>query len=391
MNKKGTIYHWIAFAIIGGIGLFSMLVYSTTSDFGLSAQGDWMNDFLKDISSSTQDSLLGIDQTAHFAGKIIVKNLSQNAGYLSETFPTCGLYEAVPLWNEADDFCFPEIKEEVNKIFTNKFNELYQGYKENESEKFNYEITMEGQDLIGVTNEGTLITKKLGTSQEVEPNFRVDLGYDFNEYQELFQEAIRLVSFCSGAFDLQFCLDEGLKENWKLNRCDDEIETLDIIERKAIFCVESKFGFVRPNYVFEPVKYQLALDFTPNGPMPAFVKETYTNNGNIIVKFLPGILADSHTIYLTNVDGRDYVGSVTDFNNQYYLSGDSVNGINIKAEEMQLTCPDIKEAGFVYVCDDELVYVTSISNYDIDRDLFVAITSVYLGEESDISGFVVVE
>jgi hypothetical protein len=251
MNKKGSVIHWIIFGILAGFGIFFVLRVDTDIE---GVTGKWQADFLEDYYLEAEKDLLVRDQAAKFAGWQTVLELGEKGGFVEGS---CESMEDYSLWNGPEGWCvfLPDIKE----VFSMKVKEKLKIYSE---------IKTEGKDLIGKGNKETIMSPYVPKSSLVvvpyvkyiyDTSFRVDLGYDFDEYEEILGEAQDLVSECKDNTVLEECIGQEMKSHWKLKDCNDEEYWEE--GRKVLFCVESKSKVINSEGELVLVEYRLALDF----------------------------------------------------------------------------------------------------------------------------------
>ena len=93
--------------------------------------------------------------------------------------------------------------------------------------------------------------------------FRANLGYDFDEYFLLQDQAKKMVNECKSAPQLQDCLQKIKPAYWKFGSCDTEL--FEEKEGKIIFCIDSPGKYtVFEKGAFVPVRYKVGLDFGMN-------------------------------------------------------------------------------------------------------------------------------
>lgn len=245
-SKKGALFHWITFAVLGALGLFLILTFST--DLGVTIKGEQQLGFLQDFYLQGEGELLKLDQQASFVGKEVVLELVEKAGYLDSS--ECGSLDGINLWNKGNNLCFPSLKEDVN----NSFNRVWR----EQIDETTYLIEFVGLELIGNTQDQFEIVRQ-GDKYSLDKDFRINLGYSFEEFFQLQTEAIFLLGTCSGK-ELPVCLNENKPIYWKFTSCTNELYQEN--EKIVLFCVESpNYNLFDDNGAKKRIEYKIGLDF----------------------------------------------------------------------------------------------------------------------------------
>jgi hypothetical protein len=247
MNKKGALFHWI------GIVLVFVLAFVMLSpiEFGVKAKGDWQLDFLQHNFIEAEKQLADTDELALQVGRKVVLSLASKGGFADT--PDCGSSGEVIYWNKDQDFCFLKVDEDLNT----EFNFWYKQYDKDA----NYTISREGNELIGKTDTEIVLGSGNPQFYTVNSGFRVNVGYDFDEYFLLQDQAKKVVAECKSAADLQDCLQKVKPGNWNFGSCLNE--SFIAQDQKVAFCASSEYT-VLDGGVFVPVEYKFGLDFGMN-------------------------------------------------------------------------------------------------------------------------------
>lgn len=250
MNRKGAVLHWIVFLILGAFGLFFILTAKVEIK-GL--DGYWQLNFLEDYYLEAEKDLLKMEEEAKFAGWEAVLELVEEGGGESE----CGILEGFNLRNDLEGFCLVDVEGNFLLKVKEKLGGIYSEFK------------LEGKDLIGKGEKKSIVTANPFdipyanidyASYTYNTSFRVNLGYNFDEYNSLLMEAQDLVPKCRGEVDLEKCVEEGRGVDWRLKDCDKE--EYNETGRKVLFCVETGIKIYNSEKKLVPVRYKFALDFT---------------------------------------------------------------------------------------------------------------------------------
>ena len=98
------------------------------------------------------------------------------------------------------------------------------------------------------------------TSYRVPAHFRIFLGYEFDEYSQLQEEAVALLDSCRGNTLLQPCIESNRPSRWKFSSCTQE--QFQENNGNVPFCVLSNFTLFDKEGKTIPVHYLLGLDFS---------------------------------------------------------------------------------------------------------------------------------
>ena len=202
-SKKGALFHWIGIVLIFALAF----VVLSPAEFGVKPKGTWQLGFLHYNFVEAEKQLADSDQIALEMGRKTVLSLASKGGFAD--MPSCGAVDGVTYWNEGTDFCFLNVDKEVNEQFA----ELYKKYDKNAS----FILSRQGKELIGKTDREVLLGQKDEQYYALNPGFRVDVDYDFDEYFKLQDEAKKMVNECKSAPQLQDCLEKVKPSYWKFS------------------------------------------------------------------------------------------------------------------------------------------------------------------------------
>lgn len=249
-SKKGALFHWIGVVVIFALALAVL----SPVEFGVKPKGAWQLDFLHYNFIEAEKQLADNDQLAAEVGRKTVLSLASKGGFAEP--PSCGAEDGIAYWNKGKDFCFLNV---VDDQITKEFNSLYREYGKETS----FTVSHQGKEMIGKTDKEILLGQKAAQYYALNPGFRVNLDYNFDEYFGLQDEGKKLVNECKSAEKLQGCLEKVKPSYWKFSNCASEL----FVEkgRKVVFCVESPGKYaIFENGEFVPVQYKLGLDFGMN-------------------------------------------------------------------------------------------------------------------------------
>jgi len=382
MNKKGTLVHWIILGLLVALGIFFLM--SEKSKFGIDVKGEWQLDFLKENFLEAEKKLLQTDSIVKNIGTGFALDLAENGGFEEGTGSDCGEYNGINTWNKKNKWCFTyqNLSQMVVSMAGERLSEkLPQNFSE---------ININGFFLTGKGKQDNIVTKNARYSYDT--SFAVNLGYSFEEYALLEQEAHRLVTNCQNEKELKDCLDQLKLNYWKYSSCDAEEESYSESLRKVLFCV------VSPNLAYLPVggsseqkliNYKLALDFTPTKPFAVEAEVSYDLDKDFYeISFEQDLWADSYNLHYTNwpsvLEKKGLVEEVFSLMVEGFgYFHKTVSFANPEKED----CPSDKKAGNVYLCSDKVVYVLKDEELVLGGRYFFAVTSVWGEEESEILEF----
>ncbi len=249
MNSKGALFHWIGIVVIL---VLAFAIFSPV-EFGVKPKGTWQLDFLQYNFIEGKKQLADADQLALEVGRKTVLSLAEKGGFADA--PSCGSDGEINYWNRGQDFCFLNVDESVNA----EFNSLYKKYDKTVS----FTVSRQGKELIGKTDKEILLGQKNAQFYVLNSGFRVNFGYDFDEYFKLQDQAKKMVNECKAASNIQDCVEKVKPSYWKFSSC--ENAQFAAKGQKVHFCVESPEKYtIFENGRFVPVQYKFGLDFGMN-------------------------------------------------------------------------------------------------------------------------------
>lgn len=235
-SRRGAIFHWVIFGIVAAIGLFFLLTNSFTPS--VEVRGKWHLDFLHDTVYAAEVDLLALDQDARDFGQKLALQLAEKGGFVEDS--ACGIYNIRQLWNKKERWCIVNVKDSVSRLYQQHFLPR------------DFEITFADTAVIGKSGRKTIDkSQKYTQNYTYNYDFTVDIGYNFDEYVLLEQDARALVTLCKNSDNLTKCLE---KKPLYWDFCD-----ADITSTKVAFCVSSLVDTVVND---KPLLYQFALDFS---------------------------------------------------------------------------------------------------------------------------------
>lgn len=293
MTKKALLMHWIVFGIVGAIALFLVLMATIVRDQP-ELPGQWSFHFFQQmVMKAEADRFIQEQQVKHAAWQT-APDLAKEGGFVNS--PPCGMINDTALWNTKEDWngCLPSIEENVFSLLTEKLN------KQNVNKGYT-SFRFSGTTLRGTSSQPGRVQSEHPFYQEYifPQDFTIDLGYSFDEYDSLQQEAKRLVNTCQFKPNLKSCLEQNKPISWKFMSCAEErYPAFD--QRQIPFCVKSSSLVLNENYQFQPVEYHFAVDFTPGQPFAIenIHAQDHPTPSTLIVSFDPSpIPVEKYTVY----------------------------------------------------------------------------------------------
>lgn len=266
MDKKASLFHWVIFVIIAALSIVILVTYTAGDVFKGEGQvyyvhtakeAEKLDIFLSAASRSLIDEFL-VQRAINGGFK------APSAGLSGET--ECGSVEGINLWNKLGEngeetICLPAIKDELKEEFKEKIGSYITLYPVNEQvsetfsfvrqSTFDYYLIIEKNHISGTAKTPAIfrVIKKGQVQSEYHfyPAFSFNLGYDSEEYFELWKEAQGLKEICQSAPDFKQCLIESKPVDWKVGACQGDFIHQ---ENKWAFCVN------------RGITYQFAVDFS---------------------------------------------------------------------------------------------------------------------------------
>ncbi len=253
MNKTGSIFHWLILVMIAALGIVVIVVYTQAEEF----KGEGQIYYLQNAYAAEKLDIL-LSQSSRFIIHDFLVQRAINGGFKAPSAglsgeTDCGSVENINLWNKlegdsGEKICLPAIKDELKEEFKEKIGSYISLYPVNEqvSETFSfvrqptydYSLIIEKNHIAGTAKTPAIfrVLKKGQVQSEYHfyPAFSFNLGYDPEEYLELWKEAQELKETCQSAPDLKKCLIENKLPDWRLGACQGDFIHQ---ETKWAFCV----------------------------------------------------------------------------------------------------------------------------------------------------------
>lgn len=363
MSKKAAVTHWILFGVLLALGIFFLASKTLYAD--LEVKGKWQMDFLNNDYFPAQKELLHEEIVARNVGFETAFELAENGGFREKS--PCGVVEGASLWNKKEQWCLPDIFTTISTHVKEKLTPRLPTIAFSD-------ISTSGKILRGLGDK-RVVESNVG-KYEFDQHFAVDLGYSFEEYIQLFQEAKELVLACQSENDLKSCLDTKKLTHWNYGPCGNKKDQY-LLGRKVLFCVVSPTKTHLPygNDIIRSLKlveYFFALDFTPIVAQPINDVMIIRKENLYEISFAAIPDAEGYVLYYTtwpqakdNVPGyaKDIVAVMpTEFGYEW-------NSVKIPLSE-----------------GEKVVY--SLNDPATGKELWLGVVSVKEGKESVIKQFV---
>ncbi len=390
ISKKGAILlHWIFFGVVAAIGLF---LYSAGTFEQLSApRGPWQLEMINSFLYQSELNLMELDLSARDAGWKAAVNLAEKGGFLKDS--DCGVKDTANIWNSLEKWCFPPITENVKKEFFRQFvnPEKPNANNPNPDQRVFSKFAITGK-RISADGGPKVIEKTQPYLRRYTYNygFNANLQYDFNEeYNTLFAEARKMADYCRNNKELEGCLLANKPKHWQYQSCDNP--QVPASGRVWKFCVESPFQSKIQNM---PVRYFLALDFTPTTPFLVMGITVSDVAGKYKITFPRDESVDGYKIYYTDAVDADLLnfrGKAEHIllGTGYLLAEKEILSSALIDDSSRCGSGAVdQEANKAYWCGGVITYVLEDSQLIEGKEYYFAVTAVAGKEESEISGFV---
>lgn len=383
MNKKGAVLlHWILFGIIAAIGMF--LYYAGTFAQTSAGRGPWQLDMINSFLYQSELDLIELDLQARNTGQKVAMELAEKGGFI-DTSP-CGVVDGANQWNSLEKSCFPPIKENAEKLF---FQQFVNPEKNPPSPPRTFtKFTIAGKRIAadgGIKKNER--TQPYLRSYTYSYSFNANLLYDFAEYDNLFAEARFLVDSCRNQKDLTACLQSKKPVHWQYQSCDNP--QAPSTGRIWKFCAESPSQSKIQN---KPVRYSLALDFTPTIPFSVVGITVSPSAGKYKITFPRDANTDGYRVYYTDARLLDYRGKADQIIIGSGYFKDETEILQSAVVDDPLRCGSgavDQEAHKAYWCGGGLItYVLEDSRLSTGKDYYFTVTAFIGKDESEIAEFV---
>ncbi len=414
MNKKAAIIHWTLLGVLLALAIF--FTVTKVGQVGIEEKGKFSLDFLEKSYLPLHEKMLGEEMVMKNLGTDAAWKLAEKGGFNGES--PCGKIHEFNLWNKEKEGCFPQPNETAAAIVLEK---AASKLTERKIEKvYTKETALFWEaPVLSITS--------VGGSYSLKSPFAVELGYSFEDYIFLEEEAKRLVAKCAGEVELASCLDSQKKEYWKYGSCSEEGKKIVQEGRVVLFCVKSPHLYSLPvgeEYLREKklVTYNLALDFTSAVPLAVSglevkklsateyqlefgvdvsVSSYITKDTNNYTKTLcpSNIVADNncsvvrhYTLYYTNWPSvaEKVPGKATEIFQDMPTS--AAFGYFKKSAAIDVPigedCPAEKLAGQAYHCGEKAVYVLEDAELAAGTEYYFGVAAVKEGVEVEIKEMV---
>jgi len=364
LNKKAALVHLTIFGVLIAIAVFFFAVMDSPID--LEKKGEWHIDFLENNFLEAEKDKLRTEAIAKNVALEAAEETAKYGGFSDKEESSCGLVDGFNLWNLADKWCYPDVQKSVARIAEEKFTKRIPGKSFTEFGINGSRFFAQGKKVSITSDVGEYI---------YDSSFLVEGVYSFDQYDQLFNNAKKLVENCRNRNDLDSCLEDNILDDWK-------IIGKDVAKPKIIF-IEAK--------TTSDIHVKFALDFTPTKPL--VVEDTIIvslGNEQYEVSFSLDQNEDSYNLYYTNWDldselpvSSSVITSLPkDFSGKYWEKETVIQPSGLD------TCPTVKNLVHSYLCERKVTYV--VQDPRIDENTLFTVTSMKDNQESEIIEFVTV-
>lgn len=245
MDKKGAVIHWILFAVLGAIGLFTIISMNPETR---ERPGEWPLHFLQENYFPAEQEQLKIEIKARQIGQESVLELAVKGGFLDVS--PCGADAGINQYNDGKKWCWPDVQNNGQQLVGLRLKSTFPGLTFS---------PVQFKDRMMMTKGSILEVTASNASYSYSTSFAVDLGYSLGEYYQLFRQAEILVNNCQQQNELNKCVDGKKPTGWQVCR---EVQE-DNSSKVLVFCVDSQSqGFYSSKGDLVKVKYRFGLDFS---------------------------------------------------------------------------------------------------------------------------------
>lgn len=385
MNKKGALMHWIMFGVLIAIAVFFI---AAKKPLTTEVKGQWSADFLKDNYLEAEKKLLSEEVVLRNIGMEAARELAENGGLSKDKISDCETINNVNLWNSKEKWCLPDVLNNVNSEVGKKLQTRIKEVKFSSVEFKDKMLLAKGEKKEIASKAGKYV---------YDTNVAVDLGYSFDEYGPLKDEAEKLVSACKNKKKLVECLENNKPPYWKLGSCE-QGKNVDITNtRKLVFCVKSPNNYYLPSSVSflpvpELVKYKLALDFAPTNIFAVENLKAEAKNGYEI-SFDEDEMATAYKLYYTDWDVTSHIPNDVSYVFKYLPKDPDLRFYEtiLIADVRNLKCDANKEFNKAYLCNGRIMYNLVDMRMKKDITYYLMATTIVKDKESDIGGIAVLK
>lgn len=249
MNKRGAILHWILFGVLLALGIF--LFADKTGFVSTEPVASWQLDFLTYNYLEAEKQILKTSSIAQPIGSSIALQLAGGGGFAHPS--ACGQIEGINVWNTKDQTCFPDEITAAQELATATLTTQMPG------KKFS-SLGFASTFFYGKGEKETIRTPY--ARYTFDNSFYVDIGYYFDEYYQIKQEAQSLLVWCKGE-NAAACVTEKKPAHWHYQSCDADVPIPEGTT-EMVFCVQSP---VKAKVNGELVRYHFGLDFGKPGEL----------------------------------------------------------------------------------------------------------------------------
>ncbi len=380
-SKKGAVFHWIVFGLIFAVGLYFYL--SGQSTITTPVRGIWSSQFLEDTYYPFLKDELGLAAKAKNIASQELLEITSSGGVFDKN--DCTNPTPYPFWNRENQFCFPQAKTLFITRLGPKLQSAYPQYPK-------LEVGVVGEELYGKASPYTLKqTTNFFASYTYTPSFSLNLGYNFEEFVQIEEEALGLINTCRNVKELESCLAQQRKTHWTIGPCSSDSGQFSQVPRTQRFCVSSpnKYTIFSSDGLIVPLIYKFSLDFTQTSGIVVSNIQVSENEQLYELTFPFDQSPSSYTIYYTNYpNAKEKKGTPStifgDFFSTYAWGSLEIKQSAIINEISFCTDKDSRLFHTAYLCNEKLIYMIDKATLPDLTSYFFTVTATKNSEESEI-------
>ena len=257
-SKKGTVVYWtVVFGILVALTVYLLLTPRVVETKGY--KGEIPVSLVK-ASQIAETKMIYFDLAAKYSAEKAVLALAEMGGFYYMS--PCGAVKEHNLWNNETATCiYPKDKiiEEAQKnfflfvkdnmrdysakaLFKNtredltKESEIYMDY--NGKNEIDYDLSIKDTTLIGLTDDVlyfAVFISGIAPTYYANPDFNIDIGYNFSDYEVLREQADELVIACRHNATLSDCINASKEPDWKIDDSDDRTYLFSVALGKMVY------------------------------------------------------------------------------------------------------------------------------------------------------------
>lgn len=379
MNKKGALFHWILLGLLIAVGIFFLEFQE--GDIELPIKGQWHFNFLDNYASARQEMIIS-EHIVKRASWETVLEMTSKGGVFERT--DCSNVIPYPFWNTVEKECYPDVQDVFAAAIGPKLK-----VKLPKISFTNFEVSENFVITYGYKANITSLDH-FYSEYSYFPNYKIDVGYSFREYDDFVRAARGLVERCRNSKDLDLCLEQ--KIDWKSGPCEGEAGPFSSVPRMKRFCVLSSFPVYNEKAEKVTPTYKFRLDFTPTGPLSVENIDLKEDDDKYKIEFAFDE-AERYKIYYTDfLQAKEKTGDPDTIFGSILTSVFSWEFVSFDKKDIVSdigSCGSDQKLGTPYRCGDNIIYNIDKSLVPVSPSNFIfTVTTIKNNEESDVQTWV---